>query len=596
MNFVKITIALTALIVLAGNARGQDSQKQLPPPETMEFRQGIDNPNVVRLVQELEAAKSTGDALRAREILREIDSYHRFDPAVTEEWKAQLPNVPVPHEQWDGRGQSFYDGTVPQLPEGRSTRDWGDDILIAGGNLWGTPAVASSPAGVLYVAAVNLTTHRNYLIFRSTNGGRNWTTFFASATLSDSINYVDIAYVSGGGTDSLILVRDGWNSTDNYRMHCLVFSVASGALLQQTTIATNIGAYRNPRIVTDNINYPPSSTYFYLVYQYENVESSFRRSIDFGATWSAILYNMSGVVRPAIDYGRNAGGASQLFFVGEQGPAPQRQIAMAYTTSFGTGTWNRDTLTTSTDDDYDVDVAVSNNDSVRYVVYTNNYFNTGDLDTWCAYTTNAGTSWTRAVVDFTTDTTSHPAIYESYAAGRFYRIVYVKETSVINDLLYRSSSAAVPSWSAATVVSDNDVAGENSLGITSTVRPAVNESAGNGRIFYVTWFGNSLYTDGFEFTSVDNMHLKPASFALEQNYPNPFNPATNIRFSLPKEVNVSLKVYDVLGREIATLMNGVKQPGTYEVIWDARGVPSGVYFYRLAAGEFRDLRKMILLK
>jgi len=140
------------------------------------------------------------------------------------------------------------------------------------------------------------------------------------------------------------------------------------------------------------------------------------------------------------------------------------------------------------------------------------------------------------------------------------------------------------------------VAGENSLGITSTVRPAVNESAGNGRIFYVTWFGNSLYTDGFEFTSVDNMHLKPASFALEQNYPNPFNPATNIRFSLPKEVNVSLKVYDVLGREIATLMNGVKQPGTYEVIWDARGVPSGVYFYRLAAGEFRDLRKMILLK
>ncbi|MBX2992047.1 MAG: T9SS type A sorting domain-containing protein [Bacteroidetes bacterium] len=90
----------------------------------------------------------------------------------------------------------------------------------------------------------------------------------------------------------------------------------------------------------------------------------------------------------------------------------------------------------------------------------------------------------------------------------------------------------------------------------------------------------------------------PAEFMLHQNYPNPFNPSTNIRFSIPVGTHgrVSLQVYDILGREVATLVNELKGTGSYEVTWDATGMASGVYFYRLQAGEFMQSKRLLLLR
>jgi len=88
----------------------------------------------------------------------------------------------------------------------------------------------------------------------------------------------------------------------------------------------------------------------------------------------------------------------------------------------------------------------------------------------------------------------------------------------------------------------------------------------------------------------------PLTYELFQNYPNPFNPATTIQYSVPGTQYVSLKIYDVLGREVATLLDDTKQPGIYSVMWDARGFSSGVYFYRLRAGGYVDTKKLILVK
>jgi hypothetical protein len=90
----------------------------------------------------------------------------------------------------------------------------------------------------------------------------------------------------------------------------------------------------------------------------------------------------------------------------------------------------------------------------------------------------------------------------------------------------------------------------------------------------------------------------PTEFALAQNYPNPFNPATRIAYAIPVGTHevVSLSVFDVLGREVARLVNEVKEPGNYEVQWDAGNVASGVYYSRLHAGTFQATRKMLLLK
>jgi hypothetical protein len=88
----------------------------------------------------------------------------------------------------------------------------------------------------------------------------------------------------------------------------------------------------------------------------------------------------------------------------------------------------------------------------------------------------------------------------------------------------------------------------------------------------------------------------PREYSLEQNYPNPFNPSTIIRFSLPRSGHVTLKVYDLLGREVETLVDGQRPAGSYNVEWTPNGLASGVYFYRIQAGAFSDVKRLVLLK
>ncbi len=88
----------------------------------------------------------------------------------------------------------------------------------------------------------------------------------------------------------------------------------------------------------------------------------------------------------------------------------------------------------------------------------------------------------------------------------------------------------------------------------------------------------------------------PVEYSLEQNYPNPFNPTTNVRFTIPELRFVTLKIYDMLGREVSTLVHQTLHPGVYSIEWNALMVSSGVYYYILTAGEFSSVKKMVLLK
>ena len=88
----------------------------------------------------------------------------------------------------------------------------------------------------------------------------------------------------------------------------------------------------------------------------------------------------------------------------------------------------------------------------------------------------------------------------------------------------------------------------------------------------------------------------PTVYYLYPNYPNPFNPKTNIKFDIPKSSNVTITVYDNLGRMVSELVNKKLSVGSYEVGWDALSKPSGIYFYKIVTEEFVDVKKMILLK
>ena len=97
-------------------------------------------------------------------------------------------------------------------------------------------------------------------------------------------------------------------------------------------------------------------------------------------------------------------------------------------------------------------------------------------------------------------------------------------------------------------------------------------------------------------TAVDKFNKTPTGFSLEQNYPNPFNSSTKIKFTIPRSSNVSLKVYNVLGKLVSDLVNKYMPAGTYEVEFSQTDLPSGIYFYSFAADEYRSTKKIILLK
>jgi hypothetical protein len=96
-----------------------------------------------------------------------------------------------------------------------------------------------------------------------------------------------------------------------------------------------------------------------------------------------------------------------------------------------------------------------------------------------------------------------------------------------------------------------------------------------------------IYYDGSEL---------PEEYQLSQNYPNPFNPSTTINFHLPQDGFITLKLYDILGKEVTTLAEGYKNRGRYSVSFDASNLASGMYIYRLQAGDFVSSKKMTLIK
>ena len=113
----------------------------------------------------------------------------------------------------------------------------------------------------------------------------------------------------------------------------------------------------------------------------------------------------------------------------------------------------------------------------------------------------------------------------------------------------------------------------------------------------IAWYENLTESPN----AIRNNINKPKNFSLHQNYPNPFNPETSIHFTVPKMSRVTLAIYDILGRKIRTLVNETKAAGSYNVTWKGKnnqGQPlaSGLYFYKLQAGEFSATKKMMLLK
>jgi hypothetical protein len=132
--------------------------------------------------------------------------------------------------------------------------------------------------------------------------------------------------------------------------------------------------------------------------------------------------------------------------------------------------------------------------------------------------------------------------------------------------------------------------------------PSIIETYNTAGDMGAIWVGgpspNKLYFDGYNLTTriKNNQSETPEVYSLSQNYPNPFNPTTKIYFSIPKSNNVTLKIYDIVGKEVETLINKEMSPGNYSIDFNATKLSSGIYFYKLTSANFTQTKKMILVK
>ena len=250
--------------------------------------------------------------------------------------------------------------------------------------------------------------------------------------------------------------------------------------------------------------------------------------------------------------------------------------------------WGADTrLTNYIADSAYPSVTVSG--SVVHVVWVDK--RDGNQEIYYKRSADGGASWS-ADTRLTNNTTDswYPSVTVS---GSVVHLVWSDERDGNLEIYYKRSTDGGVSWSAHTRLTNNTAV---------SLSPSVTVSV---QVVHVVWYdrrdgNNEIYykrdTTGNVVRIINIGSEISKEFSLYQNYPNPFNPTTNIRFDLPKSGSVKLVVFDALGREVATLVNEKLAPGTYEVDWNASQYPSGVYFYKLIAGDYVETKKMLLVK
>ena len=215
----------------------------------------------------------------------------------------------------------------------------------------------------------------------------------------------------------------------------------------------------------------------------------------------------------------------------------------------------------------------------------------GNVEIYYKRSTNAGLSW-ETDVRLTNDTSwsEYPNVT---ASGSAVHVVWYDRRNGNYEVYYRCSK-------------DNGASWEPEVRLTNDVHSSRCPSvAACGPAVHVVWTDNRDGNNEIYYTrnpTGNTVSLKktntalPQYFSLSHNYPNPFNPKSNIKFQIAKLSSVKLIVFDVLGREISTLVNEKLTPGTYQVEWDGSNYPSGMYFYKLITENYTETRKMVLVK
>ncbi len=327
-----------------------------------------------------------------------------------------------------------------------------------------------------------------------------------------------------------------------------------------------------------------------------NWEIYYKRSNDNGITWQPDLrltdntsISQWASISASGDYPDE-----KLYVTWQDERDGKREVYFKKSTDAGT-TWSEDIRLTSSTGDSENPVISVQGDSV-VIVWTDNRNGTGNGEIYFKSSVDAGITWSEDIR--VTNTPVNSSMQKVILSSG---IVHISWNEVW-EIYYIRSTDFGETWEPETRITNNPAESKNSfLSVSNTAVHLLwqDRMSGNDDIYYKkNPTGNSI-------TSVRDNSISPFNFSLEQNYPNPFNPSTKIRFTVgdayyASPAWITLKVYDILGNEVTTLVNEYKPSGSYEVEFDLNSfnntISSGIYFFTLETNQIKAVKKMILLK
>jgi hypothetical protein len=418
---------------------------------------------------------------------------------------------------------------------------------------------------------------------RSTDAGVTWG---ADTRLTNNINNSFSPTVSISGLVVHVLwwdYRDG--NGEIYYKRSTDAGVSWGA---DTRLTNNIAESSYPSVAV-------SGTLVHVVWEDirdGNLEIYYKRSQDTGVSWGAdtrLTNNTSNSEYPSV-----AVSGSFVHVMWRDLRDGNYEIYYKRSTNGGVS-WGTDTrLTNNTANSYDPSVSVS--DSLVHVVWIDQ--RDGNYEIYYKRSTDVGVSWgadTRL-----TNNNAYSEFPSIAVSGSIVHTVWMDRRDVNYEIYYKRSTDGGETWGLDTrLTNDTAYSYFPSIAVSGNIVLTVwqDNRDGNYEIYYKrNPTGNP--------TGIVNINAEiPVEYSLSQNYPNPFNPSTKIKFAIPVchssgswNPVITLKIFDLLGREVATLVNEQLSPGTYETEWNPSNYPSGVYFYTLKTNGYTETKKMILIK
>lgn len=626
--FIFAAVFFAAAQITSPRMLAQSQNKNVSPSEIV--YSASSNTNDVSSITNV----NPGDALMSSE---KQDLLRQLEAARTSNNMMQKTVIEDKLHQLDGTGNVImtkssniiigFAGNTPTGTEG----DYNTSMVTNGGFFSAAtqtnPSTFPNPGRVWAgVTLYNPSGSDTCKIYYSDNGGQNWNFayylyFGSNMDFRNSELDLELAY---DGSVVWVYGVAGYTDLTNGKTGSILFrfntttNTYNGYILSWPGSATATNMYYNPRITSDNSNYT-GSTYIYLScsfdstysgsqhfnrQKYAHLETPFAVSntINYGQPNSngGFFWNSSGLTAGTylytdLAYFKTSTSNNRIFTVYNVPGSSLYNMYLAWSDDYGATVTGSSIITEA---NYSKGAKiVFNGGTSNYngmIAYIRQYTAT-DWDPYYRNTVDGGANWTSGYIDQSSKFARSVDVIAPRGAANIFKVGYTQDSTAGT---YGYYTGGIPgTWNAPNPMAVSPAGVDTTF--TKVVAGFRNGGGDDCFSLYSTGTGANVYSSRLCFSTVGisgNNNEVPDNFSLQQNYPNPFNPATTIKFSIPVGSFVKLTVFDAAGKVVTELVNEELSAGNYDYSFSALNLASGVYFYKLTAGDFSAVKKMLLVK